>query len=110
LRVRLSAKVDENTRADLEHDMQEYQERFPVVQFGDLKVDHSSYSVFSKLFFIPAEWYEYVAYLNPGASVPKLFSVSMNLQKRSATDDELKAFRDVARSLQFLTENVSKPE
>jgi hypothetical protein len=108
LRVRLSEKVDENTRADLEHDMQDYQQRFPSVKFGDLKIDHSSYPVFSQLFFIPAEWYEYVAYLNPGEAVPKLFSVSMNLQKRRATDGELTAFRDAARSLQFLTKDVSK--
>ena len=110
LRVRVSGKVDENTRADLEHDMQEYRSRFPNVQFADVEVAHSSYAVFSKLFFIPGQWYEYVAYLNPGSSVPRIFSVSLNLQKRAATDAELEAFRRVASSLQFLTENVPKGE
>ena len=108
VRVRISSKEDENTRADLDYDMEEYRKRFPKVQFGDIELTHPSYPVFSKLFFMPGEWYEYVAYLNPGVGVPKVFSVSMNLQKRQATAAEVEAFRRVLGSLQFLTKNVLK--
>jgi hypothetical protein len=103
--VKIVDKADENTAKDLASDMKGYQSRYPKVQFADLDVPHPSYSVLPKLFFIPAKFYEYVAYLNPGKGQPLIFSVWMSA-KRPASPEELTAFRFVVNSLVLLPRKV----
>jgi len=107
IRVRVNSKVDENTKEDLLHDMRQYRAKYPKVVFEDVPVTHPQYSIFPKLFYIPDDFYEYVAYINPGADVDKMFSVSMSIQKRRATKDDFGAYKKVIESLLFLTENVN---
>lgn len=103
IRVRLNKKVDENTIEDLNYDLKGYREEFPAAQFQDLSVAHAEFKTFSKLVFIPGKFYEYIAYLNPGAGRPFIFSVAMSAGKKPATDEELKAYQAVLGSLVWLS-------
>jgi hypothetical protein len=107
IRVRVNDKVDENTMEDLSYDMQQYQANYPDLRFSDISVAHHRYRVFPKLFFIPNVFYEYVAYVNPGADVDKMFSVSMNVKNREATTDELNAYKRVIDSLLFISQDIN---
>jgi hypothetical protein len=102
IRVRVNTKVDENTRADLEEDMRAYKAQYPKVQFKDITARNPSYLCLAKVFYIPGEFYEYVAYVNPGSQKPVLFSVSMNTQKSEASAKELEAFKSTIYSLTLL--------
>jgi hypothetical protein len=102
LRIRINHKTDENIDADLQADMDHYRSQYPKVEFRSLSVSHPSYRVAAKLFTIPGEWYEYVAYLNPGRGKPWIFGASMNKQRSEATAEELAAFRKVIASLALL--------
>jgi hypothetical protein len=106
--VRVSRKVDENTREDLAHDMQEVRSLYPDVQFSDLAVQHPSYKSFSKVFFIPKSKYEYVTFLNPGKKTPYLFTVVLNTGTRKAIKEELRVYREVVRSLEFIPQDGVK--
>jgi len=102
IRIRLNPKVDENTKADLEADMREYRDQYPKVQFKDLSIRNPRYLCLAKVFFVPGEFYEYVAYVNPGPKKPLLFSVSMNTQESEANSEELEAFISAVQSLTLL--------
>jgi hypothetical protein len=102
IRIRVNTKVDENTSADLEEDQRSYKAQYPKVQFKDISVRHSKYLCLAKVFYIPGEFYEYVAYVNPGRTKPFLFSVSMNTQKSEASPKELEAFKSAVQSLTLL--------
>jgi hypothetical protein len=103
IRVRASKKVDENTIEDLNYDMDSYKKDFPNAQFQDLNVAHGEYKTFSKLVFVPDKFYEYVAYLNPGRGRPFILSVAMSTHKRPASQEELKAYEDILKSLAWLS-------
>ncbi len=107
--VRMSRKVDENTAEDLAHEMREFRTLYPDVEYGPLSAKHPSYASFSKVFSIPKSRYEYVTFLNPGPSVPYLFSVVLNTGKRKASKQELQVYRDVVRSLEFIPQEGVKP-
>jgi len=102
LRVRVNSKVDENTVEDLNYDMAGYKKEYPKARFNDLSVRHSEYKTFAKLVFVPDEFYEYVAYVNPGAMSKFTLSVGMSKKSKPATPDELKAFATVLESLVWL--------
>ncbi len=107
--VRVSTKVDENTKEDLAHDMQGFRESYPDAVFRDLTVKHASYKSFSKVFEIPDRRHEYVTFLNPGRKVPYLFTVVLNTGQREAEDDELQAYREVVRTLEYIPQDKVKP-
>lgn len=102
IRIRINRKVDENTKADLEEDMRGYRAQYPRVQFKDFSVNHPQYLCLAKVFYIPGEFYEYVAYVNPGPKKPILFSISMSSQKSEASVAEMEAYRSAVESLTVL--------
>lgn len=102
IRIRVNTKVDENTSADLEEDMRGYRAQYPKVQFKDLPVKNPQYLCLGRVFYVPGEFYEYVAYVNPGPTKSVLFSVSMNSQKSGAGTKELEAYRSAVQSLKLL--------
>jgi hypothetical protein len=102
IRVLIADKADENTQEDLAHDMNGYRAQYPGITFKDIAVSHPEYRVFPKLFAVPKQFYEYVAYVNPGPRGKLMFSVSMNKQKNEASAEELHAYRKVVASLQML--------
>jgi hypothetical protein len=99
IRVGIYDKKDENTAEDLRVDMDGYRRKYPNVRFEDFEAPHGLYASFPKLVFVDGDFYEYVAYINPGMSFWYLFSVSLNTGKRQATGEELEAFRAVTASL-----------
>jgi len=110
IRVLVSKKSDENTIEDLNYDMQQYKKKYPTAQFKDLNVAHSEYKTFARNVFVLNQFYEYVAYLNPGPGKSLIFSVSMSKMNAPATDGELKAYESVLESVQWLTSRViTKP-
>ena len=102
IRIRVNDKVDENTRADLEADMDDYKAKYPTVHFRDIPAKNPNYRCLASVFYIPGKFYEYVAYVNPGPQKPLLFSVSMNTYKSQASAKQLEAFQSAIQSLTLL--------
>jgi len=102
IRVRVNKKADELIAADLEADMNEYRAKFKKIRFADLKVHHPSYPLVSKLFFVPGEFFEYVAYVNPGKEYPYDFSVALSKANDPASPAELAAYQKVLQSVMFM--------
>jgi hypothetical protein len=102
IRIRVNDKVDENTNADMEADIRDYRTQYPEVKFKDIPAKAGRYLCLAKVFYVPGEFYEYVAYINPGLGKPILFSVSMNTGKSEASTAELSAYESVLQSLTLL--------
>ncbi len=102
IRVRLNRKADENTAADLEHDLEEYRKKSPQVQYEGLNVGNMLYRCFAKLVFVEGEFYDYITYINPGSKYWYCFSVLMTGQKARLDDKQLTAYRFVAATLQAM--------
>ena len=102
IRVRVNSKVDENTIEDLKYDMAQYKKDYPKAQFGDLSISHPEYKTFAELVYVPRQFFEYVAYVNPGPRPKFTFSVAMSKKVTEATPDELKAFQTVLQSLAWI--------
>jgi hypothetical protein len=100
--VRVFPKFGEDTANDLAHDMDGYRAKFPKVKFEDLEVSHPDYHIFPKLYYVPDNFYEYVVYLNPGGKFKYGLSIAMNIQKRRATEKELKVFQKIVGTLIFM--------
>lgn len=101
IRVLVADKVDENINEDLAHDMNEYRAQYPNIVFKKLAFSHPNYQVFSKLFIVPDNFYEYVTYVNPGSAKKLMFSVTMNKQKKEASELELDVYQKIIASLQM---------
>ncbi len=99
IRVSLNDKTDENIAEDMAADMREYRKQDPKVQFRELAINHPSYNSLAKVFYQSGEFYEYVAYVNPGPKRKFLFSVSMNTGKTEANEKELAAYKSTIQSL-----------
>jgi hypothetical protein len=108
IRVRLNSKTTEDPKEDMASDVNQYKKEYPATQFGNLEVKHPQYPTSAKLFYMPHDFYEYVAYLNPGRQWNFTFSVAMSKEKEPATQDEIAAFSHVLRSLQFVTGKVEQ--
>ena len=106
IRVRVNKKVDENTAEDLNYDMEQYKKEFPNAQFSALNEAHSEYKTFGKQVYVPGQFYEYVAYLNPGSESKYTFSVALSKKGTPATPEQLKAYDEVLKSLVWLTSSV----
>jgi hypothetical protein len=102
IRIRIDSKEDENTQADMDADMRNYRAQYSKVQFKDVYIENSEYRCLAKIFYIPGEFYEYVAYVNPGPKKRFLFSVAMNTEKSEASANELEAYKSTVRSLTLL--------
>jgi hypothetical protein len=107
--VRVARKLDEKTALDLDHEIKGFRELYPDAEFGELRVQHPSYATFARIFSIPKSRYEYVAFLNPGKVTHYLFSVAMSTGKRQASKAELKTYREVVRSIEYISQEGVKP-
>jgi hypothetical protein len=106
IRILVADKTDENTKADLEYDMENYKAKYRNVKFKDIHASHPKYKTFPKLFFVPDTFFEYVVYINPGEGIPQLYSVSMNKQKKEATNEELEVFKSIIRSIVMISKDL----
>jgi hypothetical protein len=96
------SKQDEKTNKDLEYDVKGYKDKYKELKQKDLLVTHKEYKCYSKTVYVENDFYQYTVYVNPGTKYKSGLSVSMNLSKRPATDDELKAFKEIVASLTML--------
>ncbi len=108
IRIRLNRKTTEEPREDMDADVSGYKKQYPAAQFSALKIDHPEYRSSAKLFFTPGDYYEYVAYLNPGAEHSLMFSITMSKEKVSATTAELAALEHILRSLRLVCTSKTK--
>ena len=108
--IRVAKKVDENTGDDLAHDMREFRNLYPDAEFKDLKMKHPTYASHAKAFTIPRSRYDYVTFLNPGPGAPLLFSVTMYTGKKEADKKDLKAYKGVVRSIEFIPQPAAAPK
>lgn len=99
IRVGIYRKQDENTLADLQTDMDGYKKKYSGVLFEDLEASHGLYASFPKLVVVEGHIHEYVAYVNPGKNFWFLFSVALSTGKKRASENELRAFREITTSL-----------
>lgn len=108
IRVRVNPKTDENTLEDLKAGMRQYKQRYPKVQFAALDVTHAEYNTYTKLFAFPDDFYDHVAYVNPGPSSSFTLSVSMAKEKAPASHGELAAYANVVTSLHVPLGNATR--
>jgi hypothetical protein len=102
IRIRIEKKTDEHIAAALAADMDRYRKEYPDIRFGELMIDHPSYATYSKLCFVPRQFYDYVSYINAGKDVAYVFVVTMTVAKRPANGNERTALDAVARSLRVI--------
>jgi len=106
IRVRLNRKTTEDPDEDMATDVKDYKKQYPSTKFATLDVRHPDYKTSAKLFYTENDFYEYVAYLNPGPQCKFMFSVAMSKEKQPATQEELAAFSHVLNSLNFVADSV----
>ena len=92
-------KEDEHTEKDLEYDIKRYKDKSKNLKQQDIPAHHKEYKCYSKMVYVENEFYQYTVYLNPGIKYKNGLSVAMNISKRAATADELKAFQTIIESL-----------
>jgi hypothetical protein len=103
IRIRVNEKTDESIDEDLRADMDEYRTKFSgSIQFAELDVQHPSYPLVAKTFYVPHEFFEYVAYANPGKEYPYVLSIAMSKAKKGASSDEMAAYSKVLNSIRFM--------
>ena len=95
-------KQDEKTENDLQSDIKTYIDKYKDLKQQDFSVTHKEYKCYSKLVYVENAVYQYIVYLNPGKKYKSGLSVAMNISKRPATEEELKAFREIIPSLIML--------
>jgi len=93
------SKRDEKTQKDLNADVKDYKKKYKSLKAQELSVAHKDYKCYSKTVYVEKEIYQYLAYVNPGPKYKSGFSIVMNISRRPATEDELRAFREIISSL-----------
>jgi hypothetical protein len=106
IRIRLNHKETTDPSEDMETDMKGYKDKYPKVQFSDLKLSHPKYKMSAKLFYFENDFYEYVVYIDPGPGVKLNFSVAMSKESKPATPEELRVFQDVIESINWITGEI----
>jgi hypothetical protein len=99
--VSVHYKSDENTELRLQGEIANYRKRYPHLELADLDVKHPQYATFGKLFSQPNDFYQYIAFLNPGTAYGNTLYVAMLKQKTPATPEEMAAYQDVLQSLKM---------
>jgi len=99
VQIQIFKKSDEKTEKDLEYDIKSYENKYKDLKKDKLSVSHKEYKCYSKLVYVADKFYQYTVYVNPGPKYKNGLSVAMNISKRAATDDELKAFQTIIGSL-----------
>ena len=92
-------KQDEKTEDDLEYDIKSYKEKYKDLKEQTFLVSHKNYKCYSKMVYVENVFYQYTVYINPGLKYKRGLSVAMNIQFLPATDEQLKAFREIISSL-----------
>lgn len=102
IRVCVRKKIDEHIAALLAAETDSYRKKYPDVRCGDLMIDHPSYATYSKLCFVPRQFYDYISYINAGKDVADVFIIEMSVAKRPANENERTALDEIARTLRVI--------
>lgn len=102
IKVLVAKKTDENTAEDMKFDMESYRKQYPDVKFKDMPLKHPLYRTYAMLFYVKNGFHEYVTYLNPGENFPYIISVSMTVQNKTASNEEIKTYVAVVESIKAL--------
>jgi hypothetical protein len=94
-------KSNENTELRLQSEIANYRKRYPHLELTDLDVKHPQYETVGKLFSQPNDFYQDIAFLNPGTIYGNILYVAMLKQKTPVTPEELAAYKDVLQSLKM---------
>ena len=92
-------KQDENTIEDLNFDINSYKERYVNLKQKDLKINHTSYVIFSKEVYVDSEFHQYIVYLNPGKEFKFGVSVALNINKTALSNTDLEIFKNLVKSV-----------
>lgn len=113
IKVTVYKKIDENTLADIEYDMNKFSKNNQKAKFLPIEVTHSDYAAFGRLAYVERKYYEYVTYLNPGREFEAGILVRMELKNREATPTEWTIYEEIVRSThlspieeQYKAENI----
>jgi hypothetical protein len=109
IRVRVNPKSDEDTAGDLAAELDGYRVSYPALTSAELAAHHPVYGTVAAVLFRPGLFYEYIAYLNPGRSVPWSVAVTLSKPRAPATSAELAAFEAVVRSIAVTPETPGGP-
>jgi hypothetical protein len=99
--VSVHHKFDENTELRMQGEIANYRKRYPHLELTDLDIKHPQYATFAKLFSQPGDFYQYIAFLNPGEVYTDTLYVAMIKQKVPATPEDLAAYKDILQSLKI---------
>jgi hypothetical protein len=99
--VSVHHKSDENTELRLQGEIAQYRKRYPHLELAELDVKHPQYATYGKLFSQPGDFYQYIAFLNPGQIYNYTLYAAMLKQKAPATPEELAAYKDILQSLKI---------
>ena len=99
VQILVFTKQDEETNKDLDYDISKYEKAYENLKQKDINLNHEEYKCYSKLVFKENDFYQYIVYINPGKKYTKGLSVSMNISKRAANEEEFKAFYSIIKSL-----------
>jgi hypothetical protein len=100
IQVSADHKFDENVALRIQSQVEAYRSRYPKLEVADLDAKHPRYATFTKQISQAGDFYQYVAYVNPGSLSPYVFYVSLTTRKAPPTTAEAAAFREVLESLE----------
>jgi len=97
-------KSDASAQGHLKSDMNRFRAQVPGTTFKDFQVDHPRYQTASKIFVVQGKEHNYVTLVYSDGKTG--LSISMRLPEGPADADTLAAYRDVVKSLRWLTDKV----
>jgi hypothetical protein len=100
IQVSADHKFDENVSLRIQSQIEAYRARYPHLETGDFDAKHPHYATFTKQISQAGDFYQYIAFVNPGSLSPYVFYVSLTTRKTAPTAAEAAAFRQVLESLE----------
>jgi hypothetical protein len=100
IQVSADHKFDENVSLRIQSQVEAYRSRYPGLEVADLDAKHPRYATFTKQISQAGDFYQYIAFVNPGSLSPYVFYVSLTTRKAAPTAAEAAAFRQVLESLE----------
>jgi hypothetical protein len=101
IQVSADHKFDENVSLRIQSQVEAFRSRYPRLEVADLDVKHPKYATYAKQLSQAGDFYQDVAYANPGSISPYVFYASLTTRKAPPTAAELAAFREVLESLEI---------
>lgn len=92
---------------DMKFDMSETKKRVPTVEFKEVSFSMRSGKAASNIFSYKGGKAEYVTYFYPKGSNKHSLSITMHLDDRKPTEQEIKIYKEILGSVFWLTDDVA---